>query len=133
MQRITSIDGLFHDGNPSLGTKGTILTAAWLNDLQESLISLVGNIKVVAANYLLLETDRVILIDTTSGPVTVHLPVYAGVAAFKEYKFKLISGDNPATIDCSDSKTIDTAATIVLNAPGDRATVVKDGTNWQTI
>jgi len=39
MRRIGSSDGLFVDGNASNGTPGTIVTAAWLNAVQEEIIS----------------------------------------------------------------------------------------------
>jgi len=39
MRRIGSSNGLFVDGNASNGTPGTIVTAAWLNAVQEEIIS----------------------------------------------------------------------------------------------
>lgn len=35
MQRPNTVDGLFHDGNPLTGIKGTPITADWLNALME--------------------------------------------------------------------------------------------------
>lgn len=35
LQNIHSNDGAFHDGNPATGTLGTVVTAKWLNDVQE--------------------------------------------------------------------------------------------------
>lgn len=35
LQNIYSNDGAFHDGNPATGTLGTVVTAKWLNDVQE--------------------------------------------------------------------------------------------------
>lgn len=37
MQRIGTQDGLFLGGNPATNTKGTVVTAAWLNAVQEEL------------------------------------------------------------------------------------------------
>lgn len=37
MQRIDTLDELFAAGNPATGTKGTVVTAAWLNAIQEEL------------------------------------------------------------------------------------------------
>ena len=40
MRKIDSPDGLFHEGNPASGQKGTKVTAAWLNDVQADLLAL---------------------------------------------------------------------------------------------
>lgn len=37
MQRITEVGGLFIGGNPATNTKGTVLTAAWANAVQEEI------------------------------------------------------------------------------------------------
>lgn len=132
MERIESPDGLFHEGNPATGEKGTKVTAIWLNSLQEEVIALGGNIRVIAVDTTLTESDRVVFIDTTSAPVAVHLPVYETVPSKKEFKLKVIAGDNPATIDAVDAKTIDNQFSIEL-VVGDRTSIVKDSANWQTI
>lgn len=43
MQRPDTPDGLFRDGNPSIGELGTILSAAWLNAVQAELISVLAD------------------------------------------------------------------------------------------
>lgn len=47
MRRIASSNGLFVDGNASNGTPGTIVTAAWLNAVQEEIISVMTTAGVV--------------------------------------------------------------------------------------
>ena len=42
MHKINTPDGLFHDGDPSSGALGTIVTAAWLNTLQGELVSVLA-------------------------------------------------------------------------------------------
>lgn len=37
MQRIAEVGGLFIAGNPATNTKGTVVTAAWLNAIQEEI------------------------------------------------------------------------------------------------
>ncbi len=37
MDRIDTTDGLFLDGNPATGTKGSLVTATWLNNVQEEI------------------------------------------------------------------------------------------------
>lgn len=41
MQRITSTDSLFHDGDPAAGILGTFLAAAWHNAVQEEIASFI--------------------------------------------------------------------------------------------
>lgn len=132
MIRIDSADGLFHDGNPSTGLKGTKVTAAWLNALQEVVIGAGGDIVTSAIETTLTEIHGVLFANPADGAtVLYHLPVYATVAALKRFKVKNI-GQGIARIDAADAKTIDGAATLDL-APGDRCELAKDGVNWQTI
>lgn len=131
MDRIDSPDGLFHEGNPAAGEKGTKVTAAWLNALQELVIGGGGNPVVSAIETTLTEDDGTLFANPAEGAtVSYHLPVYATVGTLKRFKVKNI-GQGIAVVDAADAKTIDGAASIQLN-PGDRCTVEKDGTNWQT-
>lgn len=41
MQRITSSDQMFHDGDPFNGIQGTVVTAQWLNSVQEEIVSVI--------------------------------------------------------------------------------------------
>lgn len=134
MIRIDSADGLFHDGNPSTGVKGTKVTAAWLNALQDEVIGAGGNIRTVTVLTTLLETDGVVFGNTAGGAITVHLPSYATVAGSKRYIVKNIgiTGSTDLTIDAIDAKTIDGLVSISI-IPGEKVELVKDGNNWQTI
>ncbi|WP_374556011.1 pyocin knob domain-containing protein [Aquitalea pelogenes] len=51
MQKINTPDSLFHDGDPSTGALGSIVTAAWLNSMQGELVSVIeaAGIKLDAA------------------------------------------------------------------------------------
>lgn len=132
MIRINSIDGQFHNGDPSTATKGTILTAAWLNAVQEEIIARGGNIITAAVETTLSEVNAVIFANPAEGTtVLFHLPTYANVGPLKRFKVKNI-GQGIATLDAPDGKTIDGGATLDL-APGDRLEIAQDGTNWQTI
>lgn len=57
MQRIAEVGGLFIAGNPSTNTKGTIVTASWLNAVQEEIALLIeglgGTLNPAANNQLL--------------------------------------------------------------------------------
>ncbi|WP_199052954.1 pyocin knob domain-containing protein [Aquitalea sp. ASV15] len=52
MHKINTPDSLFHDGDPSTGALGTIVTAAWLNALQGELAT------VIEAAGIKLEADK---------------------------------------------------------------------------
>lgn len=132
MIRIVSVDGLFHEGNPSTGQKGTKVTSDWLNALQEVALGAGGDIITSAVETTLTETHGVLFANPAEGStVLYHLPVYATVGALKRYKVKNI-GQGVAQLDAADGKTIDGEAILPL-APGDRCELAKDGTNWQTI
>lgn len=47
MQRITSSDSLFHDGDPSTGVLGTFLAAAWHNAVQEEIAGFIEGAGIV--------------------------------------------------------------------------------------
>jgi hypothetical protein len=42
MQRINSTDHLFHDADPFNGIQGTVVTAAWLNSVQEEIANAIS-------------------------------------------------------------------------------------------
>ncbi|MDA8428948.1 MAG: hypothetical protein M0T70_06795 [Geobacteraceae bacterium] len=132
MDRIESPDGLFHEGNPAQGVKGTKVTAIWLNAIQEIALGAGGNIQTMADTYTLLEGDGVLFANPPEGATVLYnLPVYATAGALKRYKVKNI-GLGIATLNAIDGKTIDGLATLDL-LPGDKCEVAKDGANWQTI
>jgi len=132
MELIASIDGLFHEGNPSAGQKGTKVTAAWLNAIQEIAIGLGGDILTSDVEITLSNAHGVLFVNPAEGTsVTYHLPVYGSVVDLKRYKIKNI-GQGGALIDAADGKTIDGDSVLQL-LPGDRCDLAKDGTNWQTI
>lgn len=41
MKRINSPDQKFHDGDPSQGEVGTLVSAAWLNQVQEEIATVI--------------------------------------------------------------------------------------------
>jgi hypothetical protein len=132
MERIESVDGLFHEGNPSSGQKGTKVTATWLNALQEIVIGVGGSIVTAAVETTLVESHGVLFANPAEGTtVLYHLPNYDSVGGTKRFNVKNI-GQGVAMIDSADGKTIDGLASIPVE-PGEKVTVAKDGSNWQTI
>jgi hypothetical protein len=134
MIRINSSDGLFHDGDPSAGTQGTIVTADWLNAIQEVAVDTMGDIVSVTAAHTFIESEGVAFCDTTAGAFAISLPVYASVGALKRYIIKNVAAHGSAdlVVNAADGLTIDRLVSINVMA-GEKVTIIKDGTSWQTI
>lgn len=130
---INTPDGLFHAGNPALAIPGTVITAEWLNAVQDDLINIAGTVRKVSAAYPLVNGDNILLCDTTAAGFTVTLPALSGLGALKQFTVKNLPGgiDNIALVT-ADAKNIDGQLQLDL-APGDRARLCHDGTNWFTI
>ncbi|WP_215782005.1 choice-of-anchor R domain-containing protein [Paludibacterium sp. B53371] len=59
IDKIDSPDGAFHDGNPASGEAGTIVTAKWLNAVQDSTRSVQAEIlSVLAANEIAPDSEK---------------------------------------------------------------------------
>jgi hypothetical protein len=77
-----------------------------------------------------LSTDDLLLVDTTSGPVTLNLPAASTIPG-KVYYAKKISGTaNNLIIDPNLSETIDGIATKTTNIQYETITFVNDGLSW---
>lgn len=84
------------------------------------------------SNYTATSSDYSILVDSTSGPVTITLPTAVGIAG-RGYEIKDWKGTSPAnniTIDPTGSETIDGVATKVLTNSYQSYTIRSDGANW---
>lgn len=75
-------------------------------------------------------SNRITLIDTTSGNVTVALPPAAGANTGRRMTFKKTVAANSAILDPNASETIDGATTKTATAQYAAMTVVSDGTTW---
>src|SRR5690349_13165044 len=85
------------------------------------------------ANYTVTESDRdkIILVDATSGPVTISLLAAATAGdGFRVVIKKIDSSGNAVTTDANGSETIDGALTSVLSTQYDSDNLVSNGTNW---
>ncbi|MCP4113842.1 MAG: hypothetical protein GY737_00275 [Desulfobacteraceae bacterium] len=78
-----------------------------------------------------LEQNRVLLVNTSGGAVTVNLPP-ADEADVVPYHIKNINAANDVTLDGDGTETIDDSLTQVFSYP-DCLTVVSDGSNWYII
>lgn len=81
------------------------------------------------ANYTATSFDQDILVDATSGPVTINLPTAVGRTDPITIK-KIDSSGNAVTIDGAGSETIDGALTRVLSTQWDYATLLPSGAAW---
>jgi hypothetical protein len=87
----------------------------------------------VTAAYGVRETDSSVLADATGAAFAVTLPTAAGVKGRIYTVKRMNAGANNVTIACTGGQTIDGAATVVLAAQYDRATVQSTGANWVRI
>ncbi|WP_260466820.1 hypothetical protein [Pandoraea apista] len=69
MQRINTLDGNFHAGDPSAGIKGTVVTAVFMQALQDELVALVESVGVKpdpADNKQVLKAIQKLIADAVS-------------------------------------------------------------------
>ncbi|RLC88227.1 MAG: hypothetical protein DRJ03_03520 [Chloroflexi bacterium] len=83
----------------------------------------------VTAAYTATDLDSAIIVDATSGAVTVTLPDAATVDQ-KILTIKKIDNSNNVTVDGNGSQTIDGSATQVLSTQYEALTIQSDGSNW---
>ena len=84
--------------------------------------------------YTLLAADKgtLILVDASSGSVTVNLLATATAADGFHVAFKRIAGEtNTITLDGNSTETIDGATTVTINGDDDVVGLRCDGSNWQ--
>ena len=72
----------------------------------------------------------VILVDATSGEVTLTLPTVATSVGVKLDVKKIDSTENNVIIDGSGSETIDGVTTQTLSSQYENLTIVSNGTEW---
>jgi hypothetical protein len=113
-----------------------VTAAAYRRQLRSTFLSGIGgNLAVTqtSINYNALLTDDVILVDASSGTVTVTLPAASGNAG-KVYQIKKIdSSGNTVIIDGDGAETIDEAPTLTTTVQYEAFTLVCDGTEWWII
>ena len=84
------------------------------------------------ADYTITSADDVILVDATSGNVTVTLPTAVGLDG-RRYHIKKTTGPNSVIIDGNGAETIDGSLTAVVTIQYVAITVVSDNANWHII
>ena len=88
---------------------------------------------IVAVTYIVLDKDRVVLVDddAAGGAVTVTLP--PAVGDLRELVIKKLGTTGSVTIDGDEAETIDGALTKVLSTQYDVLELASDGANWWII
>jgi len=95
----------------------------------------VVSITVAQSPYDVQPTDRVLLVDTTDGPVTAKLPADGGPFAGRPLLVldaKTKFGTNPATLD-GNGHTINGSATLVLSTDKAATAVAWDASEWSVV
>jgi hypothetical protein len=98
--------------------------------LSISRFSLTENIQVKTGVYTVVNTDRMTIIDCTSGTFTLTLTAAATLGNGFNYTVRN-SGTGVVTVDANASETIDGLLTITLQQ-GQAMSMFCDGSNWKT-
>lgn len=80
-------------------------------------------------NYTLSSSDRIILVDATSGAISIFVPAASGNQGIVWTVKKVDSSGNAVTIDPDASETIDGASTFALTEANQSISFTSDGTN----
>ena len=83
------------------------------------------------ADYTATSSDTVILVDATSGDVTITLPAVS--SGLHYYIKKTDSSSNKVIVDGDGSETIDGSTTQDIISQYDAMEIVSDGTSWSII
>lgn len=95
-----------------------------------------GGVKLTSAaktaNYTATITDTVLIVDSTSGSVTITLPA-ASTSTGMVLTVKKIVSANSVILDGNASETIDSATTLTITTQWAAKTVYCDGSAWFVI
>lgn len=87
----------------------------------------------VSANYTVQLSDRIILVSTGTGAVTLTLPLAASAPGLPITIKKVDASANNMIIDGNGAETIDGAANITTNVQWAAYTLVSTGTAWRVL
>lgn len=128
--------GSIEEGGGTTLTFGSIADGEFLKRSGTTIVgaaatTAVRSVAHVSASASLLSSAQIVLVDTTSGDVTLTLP---SAAAAAEITAKNTGGSHKVILDGNGSQTIDGSLTVEL-LNGDKATIAADtaNTNWQSV
>lgn len=84
----------------------------------------------VAANYTVTATNQVLVVDSTSGNITITLQTAVGLSG-EQIVIKKSVAANTITVDGLSAETIDGLTTKDLNRQYEFIRITSDGTNWR--
>jgi hypothetical protein len=114
-----------------LGTTGTRFRAGYFTEAVANGVAL--GITAKTANYTATASDYTVLVDATSGAVTITIP---NATSFKTGKIFTVKKTDASANNVSISiatGTVDGAASITWNTQYQSYTIQSDGTNWYVI
>lgn len=135
----TKGDLIVHDGTDNIrvavGVNGRVLTAnsATASGVEWAVPSSIENVVTVSSSpYTALASDSTIILDTTSGAITVDLPDASTVSGLKYY-FIIVAGTNAVTIDPNSTQTVCGNFTASMYGTRDVFQIVSNGSNWEPV
>lgn len=91
-----------------------------------------GAHRTVTSATTILDSDDLILCDTTAGSITVTLPP-AATNLGRRFTCKKLIAANAMTLDGNASELIDGAATVAITVRYASRTIQSDGTGWHIV
>lgn len=113
----------------------SILEGQNFNTLQNAndlTFSILDSIVSKTADYTMTVADTTVLVDASSGAVTITLPAASGITG-KIYYIKATDVTNTVTVDGNAAETIDGSTTVTIDTVNEGIEVQSDGTNFQII
>lgn len=93
----------------------------------------IGPVSTKTAAYTLTASDSTILVDATSGALTMTLPTSVGLTG-RSFTIKRINGGgNAVAVAPTSGQTIDGVGTYILGTPQASVEVQSDGANWRVV
>jgi hypothetical protein len=111
------------------GASGGIVGATIEGSTIKTTGGTVTNVSTKTTTYTATATDSVLLVDSTSGNITINLPA-AALSTGQLLTVKKTVAANTVTLDGSGSETIDGATTLAMTAQWASRTIVCNGTAW---
>ena len=105
---------------------------AWLDTSAGIANSGVRVVNTYTSSQTLTSANDVVLVDASSGVVTITLPAASETGRQFEIK-KIDSSANAVTIDPNGSELLDGATTAVINNQYESLTIVSDGSAWHIL
>ena len=102
--------------------------------INDDVIQITDWTRAKTAAYTILDTDRIVLVDATSGPLTMTLPSAADAEPHLFAVKKTDASGNAVTVARAGSDTIDGATSKVLSARYELLLIISDkGTAWHVL